>query len=164
MQVYKYTVHGQNSVVMEKPNKKTQKACQQCELQEPFHEMAPETSSVIGYGEVHVQCEENKTKQRNRRKTHQLQKPWSMPTSPGQQLEPDVLIEMNKPLRKHHSERSTFSNLTIENPTPSTFLKQDSSNNLQSRYLSYSRHSCCSGSLELHLHVDWSKRLHLHPC
>ncbi len=60
-------------------------------------------------------------------------------------------------LRKHHSERSDFSNLTNENPRPSTFLKQDSNNNLQSRYLSYSRHSCCSGSLELHLHVTGVK-------
>lgn len=69
----------------------------------------------------------------------------------------DVLLEMNKPLRKHHLERSAFSNLTKENPRPSTFLKQDSSNNLQSRYLSYSRDSCCSGSLELHLHVTGVK-------
>lgn len=61
MQVYKYTVHGQNSLVMEKNLKKkktTQKACQQCELQEPFHEMAPETNSVIGYCEVHDRCGE----------------------------------------------------------------------------------------------------------
>lgn len=91
MQVYKYTVHGQNSLVMEKPNKNPQKACRQCELQEPFHEMAPETCSVIGYGEVHVQCEKtNKSLlfgQGNRRKTHQLQTPWSMRTTPGQKHE-----------------------------------------------------------------------------
>ncbi len=57
MQVYKYTVHGQNSLAMEKPNKKTQKHANSVSFKKPFHEMAPETSSVIGYGEVHVQCE-----------------------------------------------------------------------------------------------------------
>lgn len=41
----------------------------------------------------------------------------------------------------------------MKTPRPSSSLKQDSSNNLQSRHLSYSRHSCCNGSLELHLHV-----------
>lgn len=75
-----------------------------------------------------------------------------MRTSPSQQLrERRCTSEMNK--KEHQSEMSAFSNLTDENPRPSSSLKQDSSNYSQSRHLSYSRHSCCNGSLELHLHV-----------
>ncbi len=122
--------------------------------------MAPETSSVIGYGEVHVQCEKKHChycSDKETEKDNQLQKSWSMWTSPGQKLKRRCTLRWVNLLRKHHSERSDFSNLTNENPRPSTFLKQDSNNNLQSRYLSYSRHSCCSGSLELHLHVTGVK-------
>lgn len=123
MQVYKYTVHGQNSLVMGKPNKKTQKACQQCELQEPFHEMAPETSSVIGYGEVHVQCEKTKhCHYCSDKETEERHISYRNLGQCGQaqvkNSNADALLEMSKPLRKHHLERSDLSNLTNENPRP----------------------------------------------
>lgn len=61
LQIYctwsKFSCNGKKPKKKQK-KKTTQKACQQCELQEPFHEMAPETNSVIGYCEVHDRCGE----------------------------------------------------------------------------------------------------------
>lgn len=105
MQVYKYTVHGQNSLVMEKKlTKKPRKHANSVSFKNhsmKWHQRrvlllvtARFTFGVKTKKQTSHYCSDKET-----RKTNQLQKSWSMRTSPGQQLlrECRCTSEMNNP-------------------------------------------------------------------